>query len=87
MRMSPKFSTEVSEHAVRMVQERSGNYPSLWVFIESISAKIGCMAQSLHEKVKKSEVDSGVREGATRTALQCTRRPFFLGCHAPRSRA
>ena len=65
MRKSPKFSPEVRERAVRMVQEHRGEYPSLWAAIESISAKIGCVPQTLNEWVKKSEIDSGAREGVT----------------------
>ena len=65
MRKSTKFSPEVRERAVRMVQEHRGEYPSLWAAIESISAKIGCVPQTLHEWVKKSEIDSGAREGVT----------------------
>ena len=62
---SNRFSPEVRERAVRMVQEHRGEYPSLWAAIESISAKIGCVPQTLNEWVKKSEIDSGVREGIT----------------------
>jgi transposase len=47
------------------VQEHRGEYPSLWAAIESISAKIGCVPQTLNEWVKKSEIDSGTREGVT----------------------
>ena len=65
MRKSTKFSPEVRERAVRMVQEHRGEYPSLWAAIESISAKIGCVPQTLNEWVKKSESDSGTREGVT----------------------
>ena len=65
MRKSTKFSPEVRERAVRMVQEHRGEYPSMWSAIESISAKIGCVPQTLHEWVKKSEIDSGAREGVT----------------------
>jgi transposase len=65
MRKSTKFSPEVRERAVRMVQEHRGEYPSLWSAIESISAKIGCVPQTLHEWVKKNEIDSGAREGVT----------------------
>jgi transposase len=65
MRKSTKFSPEVRERAVRMVHEHRGEYPSLWAAIESISAKIGCVPQTLNEWVKKSEIDSGTREGVT----------------------
>lgn len=42
MSKSNKFSPEVRERAVRMVQEHRGEYPSLWAAIESIAPKIGC---------------------------------------------
>ena len=48
---SNRFSPEVRERAVRMVQEHRGEYPSLWACIESIAPKIGCVAQTLHEWV------------------------------------
>ncbi len=62
---SNRFSPEVRERAVRMVQEHRGEYPSLWAAIESIAAKIGCVPQTLHEWVRKQEVDTGLREGVT----------------------
>ncbi len=62
---SNQFSPEVRERAVRMVREHRGEYPSLWAAIESIAPKIGCVPQTLHEWVKRAEVDSGVREGIT----------------------
>ena len=63
MNKSPKFSPEVRERAVRMVLEHRGEYPSLWATIESIAPKIGCVAQTLNEWVRKHEVDAGVRDG------------------------
>ena len=63
---SNKFSPEVRERAVRMVQEHRGEYPSLWAAIESIAPKIGCVPQALHEWVRKLEIDSGLRDGVTR---------------------
>ena len=62
---SNRFSPEVRERAVRMVQEHRGEYPSLWAAIESIAPKIGCFPQTLHEWVRKLEVDSGLRDGVT----------------------
>jgi transposase-like protein len=69
MRKSNKFSPEVRERAVRMVQEHRGQYPSLWAAIESIGPKIGCVPQTLLEWVKQAEVDVGARAG-TSTAEQ-----------------
>jgi transposase-like protein len=70
MKKSNKFSPEVRERAVRMVQEHRGDYPSLWAAIESIAPKIGCVPQTLHEWVKRFEVDAGVREGVTTSEAQ-----------------
>ncbi len=71
MTKSNKFSPEVRERAVRMVQEHRGEYPSQWAAIESIAPKIGCVPQTLLEWVKRHEIDSGVRDGITTSELQC----------------
>ena len=65
MKKSSKFSPEVRERAVRIVQEHRGEYPSLWSAIESIAPKIGCVPQTLLEWVKQSEVDAGGRPGVS----------------------
>ena len=70
MRKTPRFSPEVRERAVRMVQEHRGEYPSLWAAVESIAPKIGCVPQTLLEWVKQAEVDSGVRMGVTTDEAQ-----------------
>ena len=70
MTKSNKFSPEVRERAVRMVQEHRGDYPSLWAAIESIAPKIGCVPQTLNEWVKKAEVDSGLRVGTNTSEAQ-----------------
>lgn len=64
-KITPKYSPEVRERAVRLVQEHRGEYPSLWAAIESIAPKIGCVPQTLHEWVRKHEIDTGMREGIT----------------------
>jgi transposase len=65
MTKSKKFSPEVRERAVRMVQEHQGEYPSLWAAVESIAPKIGCVPQTLLTWVQRHEVDAGVRDGVT----------------------
>ena len=70
MNKSNKFSPEVCERAVSMVQEHRGEYPSLWAAVESIAPKIGCVPQTLLEWVKRQEVDSGVRDGVTTSEAQ-----------------
>lgn len=65
MNKTNKYSPEVRERAVRMVQEHRQDYPSLWAAIESIAPKIGCVPQTLHEWVRKQEVDAGLRDGVS----------------------
>ena len=70
MNKSNKFSPEVRERAVRLVLEHRGEYPSLWLAVESIAPKIGCVPQTLLTWVKRQEIDSGVREGTTTADAQ-----------------
>jgi len=70
MNKSNKFSPEVRERAVRMVQEHRGEYPSLWAAVESIAPKIGCVPQTLLEWVKREEIDAGARPGVTSSEAQ-----------------
>ena len=50
-----KYSPEVRERAVRMVFEHQGEYESQWAAIGSISAKIGCTAETLRKWVRRAE--------------------------------
>ena len=70
MKKSIKFSPEVRERAVRMVQEHGGEYLSLCAAIESIAPKIGCVPQTLNEWIKRVEVDTGQRDGVTSAEAQ-----------------
>jgi transposase-like protein len=63
MSKTNKYSPEVRERAVRLVQEARKDRPSLWAAVESIAPMIGCSTVTLHEWVKKHEVDTGVRDG------------------------
>jgi transposase InsO family protein len=60
-----KFASEVRARAIRMVLDHEVDYPSRWATAVSIAEKIGCSPPTLHEWVKKAEVDSGKRAGVT----------------------
>ncbi len=65
MKKSNKFSPEVRERAVRMVQEHRADHPSLWAAVESMAPKIGCVPSTLLDWVKQAEVNAGKRPGIT----------------------
>lgn len=70
MKKSNKFSSEVRDRAVSMVQEHPRESLSLWAAVESIAPKIGCVLQTLLEWVKRLKVDSGSRLGVTSAEAQ-----------------
>jgi transposase len=60
-----RFSPEVRERAVRLVQQHQGDHPSEWAAITSIAAKIGCTAETLRAWLRQAERNSGQRAGMT----------------------
>ena len=60
-----KYSKEVRERAVRMVREHQPDHPSEWATIQSVAAKLGCTPQTLHNWLRKAQVESGQRECLT----------------------
>jgi len=60
-----RYSPEVRERAVRMVQEHQGEHDSQWAAIRSIAEKIGCTAETLRKWVRQTERDVGKRAGLT----------------------
>lgn len=58
-----QFTREVKDRAVRMVLEHEKDHSSRWATVVSVSSKIGCSAPTLHDWVKRSEIDSGTRAG------------------------
>ena len=65
MNKSTKFSQEMPERAVRLVQENRDQYVSLWAAVDSIAPKVGSVPQTLLTWVKRQEIDSGKRDGMT----------------------
>lgn len=62
-----KFSPEMQERAIRMVEESRGERESQWAAIRSVAAKVGCTTESLRRWVRQAEVDQGKRAGVTTT--------------------
>ena len=60
-----KYSAEVRERAVRMVQEHGPEHASQWAAIQSIAGKIGCTGETLRKWVRQAERDRGQRGGVT----------------------
>ena len=60
------YSPEVRERAVRLVLEGGVEHPTQWAAINSVSAKIGCTAETLRKWVRAVERDGGQRPGPTR---------------------
>ncbi len=60
-----RYSPEVRERAVRMVQEHESEHDSQWGAIRSIASKIGCTAETLRKWVRQTERDEGRRPGLT----------------------
>ena len=50
---------------MRLVLERQGEHESQWAAIGSVSAMIGCSAETLRKWIRPAEVGKGVRPGLT----------------------
>jgi transposase len=70
MEKSAKFSPEVRERAVRMVQEHRSEHPWQWAAIESIAEKTGCAPQTLRTWVRQHGVDASQPDGVSTADAQ-----------------
>jgi len=64
-KVAASYSPEVRERAVRLVLQGGGDHPTQWAAISSVSAKIGCTAETPCRWVRQAERDGGQRPGPT----------------------
>jgi transposase-like protein len=60
-----RFSPEVQERAVKLVDDQTPAAGSQWAAICSIAPKIGCTAETLRRWVRQAERNQGKRAGLT----------------------
>jgi len=65
MKTQKRYSEEFRERAVRLVEEQQKDGRSQWAAMQSISAKLGCTAETLRRWVRQAERDDGKRPGLT----------------------
>ena len=60
-----RYSPELKERAVRMVQEHEEEHPSPWAAMEAMAPKLGCSRETLRNWVRQAERDAGQRRRAS----------------------
>jgi transposase len=60
-----KYSPEVRERFVRLVQEHTVEHGSQWAAIAAVVPKAGCTTETLRRRVRQAERDAGQRAGLT----------------------
>ena len=58
-----RFSPEVRERSVRMVEEHREAHASEWAALQSVAPKLGCTAETLRKCVRQAQRDAGDRPG------------------------
>ena len=65
-RRSSNYPKELRDRAVRLVEEVRAGHASEWAAMESVASNLGIgSAQTIHNWVRKAQVDAGTRSGTT----------------------
>ena len=67
--MPKKIDPEVRARAVRLVADRLGEYPSLTAASAAVAKQVGVGHETVRRWVLQSQVDGGLRGGATTEEL------------------
>lgn len=60
-----RYSQEVREWAMRLVEEHLDEYSSEWAAMVSVSSKLGMTPETLRHWVRRAQIDGGLRPGLT----------------------
>ena len=63
-----KYDPETRAKAVRLVLEHREDYPSEWVAITAVSARLGMSAETLRNWIRRQQVDEGQLDGVSSEA-------------------
>ena len=76
-----RFSPEVRERAVRMVEEHQEAHASEWAVLQSVAPKLGCTAETLRKWVRNGtprRVGDHSPQGSTRVSGRSAATPLTL---------
>lgn len=59
----PRYSAEVRERVVRLVQEQRSAHKTQWAAIRSTAEKSRCSPETLRRRLRRTERDAGQRPG------------------------
>lgn len=67
--MPKRYPTEVRDRAVRMINDRLCEYPSVFAACKALAPKLDVGPESLRRWVLQAQIDTGEKDGPTSTEL------------------